>query len=71
MENGGQRSRTGGLSVSLAGPDGRLLGGGVAGLLIAASPIQVLPPPPLSPCRDNWKQCIVIAVFLALFLFLK
>jgi len=28
--------------VSLAGPDGRLLGGGVAGLLIAASPIQVL-----------------------------
>jgi hypothetical protein len=27
--------------VSLAGPDGRLLGGGVAGLLIAASPIQV------------------------------
>jgi hypothetical protein len=57
--------------VSLAGPDGRLLGGGVAGLLIAASPIQVLPPPPPSPCRDNWKQCIVIAVFLALFLFLK
>ena len=28
--------------MSLAGPDGRLLGGGVAGLLIAASPIQVL-----------------------------
>jgi hypothetical protein len=49
MENGGQRSRTGGLSVSLAGPDGRLLGGGVAGLLIAASPIQVLPPPPSPP----------------------
>jgi predicted DNA-binding protein with PD1-like motif len=41
-DNGAQRSRTGGLSVSLAGPDGRLLGGGVAGLLIAASPIQVL-----------------------------
>ena len=41
-DNGGQRTRTGGLSVSLAGPDGRLLGGGVAGLLIAASPIQVL-----------------------------
>ncbi|KAL6858986.1 hypothetical protein ACP4OV_017988 [Aristida adscensionis] len=41
-ENGGQRSRTGGLSVSLAGPDGRLLGGGVAGLLIAASPIQIV-----------------------------
>jgi hypothetical protein len=42
MDIGGQRTRTGGLNVSLAGPDGRLLGGGVAGLLIAASPIQVL-----------------------------
>lgn len=41
-ENGGQRSRTGGLSVSLSGPDGRVLGGGVAGLLTAATPIQVL-----------------------------
>lgn len=40
-ESGGQRSRTGGLSVSLAGPDGRVLGGGVAGLLTAASPVQV------------------------------
>ena len=40
-ENGGQRSRTGGLSVSLAGPDGHVLGGGVAGLLTAASPVQV------------------------------
>ncbi|KAL8132773.1 AT-hook motif nuclear-localized protein 10-like [Apium graveolens] len=41
-ESGGQRSRTGGLSVSLAGPDGTVLGGGVAGLLIAASPVQVV-----------------------------
>lgn len=40
-ENGGQRSRTGGLSVSLSGPDGRVLGGGVAGILTAASPVQV------------------------------
>ena len=40
-EVGGQRSRTGGLSVSLAGPDGRVLGGCVAGLLTAASPVQV------------------------------
>ncbi|KAK3034193.1 hypothetical protein RJ639_034333 [Escallonia herrerae] len=39
---GGQRSRTGGLSVSLAGPDGCVLGGGVAGLLTAASPVQVI-----------------------------
>ncbi|KAF8406744.1 hypothetical protein HHK36_008836 [Tetracentron sinense] len=41
-ESGGQRSRTGGLSVSLAGPDGRVLGGGVAGLLTAASPVQIV-----------------------------
>ncbi|CAN6182760.1 unnamed protein product [Urochloa humidicola] len=41
-ENGGHRSRTGGLSVSLAGPDGRVLGGSVAGLLTAASPVQIV-----------------------------
>ncbi|KAA8532096.1 hypothetical protein F0562_006762 [Nyssa sinensis] len=41
-EIGGQRSRTGGLSVTLAGPDGHVLGGGVAGHLIAASPVQVV-----------------------------
>lgn len=42
-EIGGVRNRTGGLSVSLAGPDGRVIGGGIAGLLTAASPIQVRP----------------------------
>ncbi|KAJ7005576.1 AT-hook motif nuclear-localized protein 10-like [Populus alba x Populus x berolinensis] len=41
-ENGGQRSRTGGLSVCLSGPDGRVLGGSVAGLLMAAAPVQVV-----------------------------
>ncbi|EEF29905.1 AT-hook motif nuclear-localized protein 10 [Ricinus communis] len=41
-ENSGQRSRTGGLSVLLSGPDGRVLGGGVAGLLTAASSVQVI-----------------------------
>lgn len=41
-ENNGNRSRTGGLSVSLAGSDGRVLGGGVAGMLMAASPVQVI-----------------------------
>lgn len=40
-ENGGTKSRSGGMSVSLASPDGRVLGGGVAGLLVAASPVQV------------------------------
>ncbi|KAK4389905.1 AT-hook motif nuclear-localized protein 10 [Sesamum angolense] len=41
-ESNGNRSRTGGLSVSLAGSDGRVLGGGVAGMLKAASPVQVI-----------------------------
>ncbi|XP_042406065.1 AT-hook motif nuclear-localized protein 10-like isoform X2 [Zingiber officinale] len=40
--SGGKQSRTGGLSVSLAGPDGHVIGGGVAGVLIAASPMQVI-----------------------------
>lgn len=39
-ESGGTRSRSGGMSVSLASPDGRVVGGGVAGLLVAASPVQ-------------------------------
>ncbi|KAJ4851236.1 hypothetical protein Tsubulata_046661 [Turnera subulata] len=41
-ENGGTKSRSGGMSVSLAGPDGRVVGGGLAGLLIAAGPVQVV-----------------------------
>ena len=41
-ETGGIRNRSGGMSVSLASPDGRVVGGGVAGLLVAASPVQVL-----------------------------
>ncbi|XP_064965604.1 AT-hook motif nuclear-localized protein 9-like isoform X2 [Musa acuminata AAA Group] len=41
-DNGGSRSRTGGLSISLSSPDGRVIGGGVAGLLIAATPVQVI-----------------------------
>jgi len=39
--DGGSRNRSGGLSVSLASPDGRVIGGGVGGVLIAASPVQV------------------------------
>ncbi|KAF8101650.1 hypothetical protein N665_0202s0013 [Sinapis alba] len=39
---GGTRSRTGGMSVSLASPDGRVVGGCIAGLLVAASPVQVV-----------------------------
>ncbi|GLT89911.1 hypothetical protein SLE2022_078710 [Rubroshorea leprosula] len=41
-DNCGVKSRTGGLSVSLAGPDGRVIGGGLAGILVAASPIQIV-----------------------------
>ncbi|KAE8699725.1 AT-hook motif nuclear-localized protein 2 [Hibiscus syriacus] len=41
-ETQGTRSRSGGMSVSLASADGRVVGGGVAGLLIAASAVQVV-----------------------------
>ncbi|KAK1441498.1 hypothetical protein QVD17_07437 [Tagetes erecta] len=39
---GGAKGVSGGMSVSLAGPDGRVLGGSLAGMLVAASPIQVI-----------------------------
>ncbi|KAM3199725.1 AT-hook motif nuclear-localized protein 10 isoform X1 [Capsicum annuum] len=38
----GQQSKKGGFSVSLARSDGRIFGGGVAGVLTAASPVQVI-----------------------------
>ncbi|CAL1405146.1 unnamed protein product [Linum trigynum] len=41
-DTGGQKSRSGGMSVSLAGADGRVVGGGLAGLLVAAGPVQVV-----------------------------
>ncbi|XP_057478038.1 AT-hook motif nuclear-localized protein 1-like [Actinidia eriantha] len=41
-ESGGMRNRSGGMSVSLASPDGRVVGGGVAGLLVAAGPVQIV-----------------------------
>ncbi|XP_021902578.1 AT-hook motif nuclear-localized protein 10 [Carica papaya] len=55
-ENGGQRSRTGGLSVMLSGPDGRVLGGCVAGLLTAASPVQVVVGSFLADGNKDLKQ---------------
>ncbi|BBG98253.1 AT hook motif DNA-binding family protein, partial [Prunus dulcis] len=42
IENAGTKSRSGGMSVALAGPDGRVVGGGLAGMLIAAGPVQVV-----------------------------
>ncbi|XP_063937938.1 AT-hook motif nuclear-localized protein 9 isoform X2 [Daucus carota subsp. sativus] len=38
---GSSRGQTGGLSISLANPDGGVIGGGVGGVLIAASPVQM------------------------------
>lgn len=38
-ESNGNRNRS--LTISLAGSDGHVLGGGVAGMLIAATPVQV------------------------------
>nr|VDC74850.1 unnamed protein product [Brassica rapa] len=42
IDSDGTRSRTGGMTVSLASPDGRVVGGGVAGSLVAATPIQLV-----------------------------
>ncbi|CAN6859408.1 unnamed protein product [Brassica oleracea] len=41
-ENRGTRGWSGGMSISLAGPNGKIFGGGLAGMLIAASPVQVI-----------------------------
>ncbi|KAI4384733.1 hypothetical protein MLD38_002845 [Melastoma candidum] len=42
IESEGTASRSGGMSVSLAGSDGRVVGGGLAGLLVAAGSVQVV-----------------------------
>ncbi|XP_051122796.1 AT-hook motif nuclear-localized protein 11-like [Andrographis paniculata] len=39
---GGPHGTTGGINVTFAGPDGRLIGGPVEGVLIAASQVQVI-----------------------------
>ncbi|KAF8047794.1 hypothetical protein N665_2827s0002 [Sinapis alba] len=41
-ENEGTKGRCGGMSISLAGPNGKIVGGGLAGMLIAAGPVQVI-----------------------------
>ncbi|XP_018624501.2 AT-hook motif nuclear-localized protein 3-like [Nicotiana tomentosiformis] len=41
-DDGVTTSRSGGLSVSLSDPDGQVIGGGLAGLLVAASLVQVI-----------------------------
>ncbi|XP_051126599.1 AT-hook motif nuclear-localized protein 10-like [Andrographis paniculata] len=48
----GQKSRVGGLSTTLAGPDGRIVGGCVAGMLTAGGPVQVV----VGSFVDNRKE---------------
>jgi len=40
-DTGVTKSRSGGMSVCLSGPDGRVFGGGLAGVFMAAGPVQV------------------------------
>lgn len=40
-EGDGPCNRTGGISISVCGPDGHIFGGAIGGRLIAASPVQV------------------------------
>ncbi|GAB4844366.1 hypothetical protein Ancab_037730 [Ancistrocladus abbreviatus] len=41
-ERDGARYRAGGLSVSLSSPNGQVVGGCIAGLLVAAGPVQII-----------------------------
>ncbi|CAA7035088.1 unnamed protein product [Microthlaspi erraticum] len=41
-ETGGTKGRSGGMSISLAGPNGKIIGGVLAGMLIAAGPVHVI-----------------------------
>ncbi|KAF4386725.1 hypothetical protein CsatB_011835 [Cannabis sativa] len=41
-DSSGSRNRSGGLSVTLANAEGRVIGGSIGGALIAASPVQVI-----------------------------
>ncbi|KAI3687537.1 hypothetical protein L1987_81234 [Smallanthus sonchifolius] len=41
-ENGGARSRTGGLSISVCSSDGNIIGGAIGGRLVASSSVQVV-----------------------------
>jgi hypothetical protein len=40
-EGGGARTRSGGLCIALCGPDNRVIGGSVGGVLMAAGAVQV------------------------------
>lgn len=71
-EVGGHKSRTGGLSTTLAGPDGRVFGGCVAGLLVASSPVQVVFAnvshflSPFIDCNPRKSKCqVIVGSFIA------
>lgn len=42
IEEGGSRTRSGGLCIALCGPDHRVIGGSVGGVLTAAGTVQVV-----------------------------
>ena len=42
VEEGGTRTRSGGLCIALCGPDHRVIGGSVDGVLTAAGTVQVM-----------------------------
>jgi hypothetical protein len=52
------------MSVSLAAADGRVIGGGVAGLLVAASPVQVIDQPLLSHMDEFYCLCIYFFILI-------
>jgi hypothetical protein len=42
LDDGGTRTRSGGLCIALCGPDHRVIGGSVGGVLTAAGTVQVI-----------------------------
>ena len=42
LEEGGTRTRNGGLCIALCGPDHKVIGGSVGGVLTAAGTVQVM-----------------------------
>lgn len=62
ISGGASSSRVGSLSITLAQPDGHVVGGLLAGLLIAASPVQVK----LFPILTFQKPVILVTLPLLL-----
>ncbi|KAE8736473.1 65-kDa microtubule-associated protein 3-like [Hibiscus syriacus] len=56
--NGVTKSRSGGMSISLAGPDGRVLGGGLAGLLVSYGGVMPIFTSPFNGCSSGTSNPI-------------